>query len=55
MSITKKIVLTLLCILSIVLGTGYFLGLAYFQTHFKIGTTIEITITQKIWKNLKLS
>ena len=41
MSITKKIVLTLLCILSIVLGTGYFLGLAYFQTHFKIGTTIN--------------
>lgn len=41
MSITKKIVLTLFCILSIVLGTGYFLGLAYFQTHFKIGTTIN--------------
>lgn len=41
MSVTKKIVLTLLCILSIVFGTSYFLGLAYFQTHFKIGTTIN--------------
>lgn len=41
MSKTKKIVITLICLLSIVLGTGYFLGLAYFQTHFKIGTTIN--------------
>lgn len=41
MSTSKKITLTLICLLSIILGTGYFLGLAYFQTHFKIGTTIN--------------
>lgn len=41
MSKSKKIIVTILCMLFIVLGTGYFLGLAYFQTHFKIGTTIN--------------
>lgn len=41
MSTAKKIVVTLLCVLSIILGTGYFLGLAFFQTHFKPGTTIN--------------
>ena len=41
MSTSKKITLTLICLLSIILGTGYFLGLAYFQTHFKIGTEIN--------------
>lgn len=41
MGITKKIIITLSCILGITVGTGYFLGLAYFQTHFKIGTTIN--------------
>ena len=41
MSITKRIALILICLLSIVLGTGYFLGMAYFQTHYKIGTTIN--------------
>lgn len=41
MSKSKKIVIVLLCMLCIVLGTGYFIGMAYFQTHFKIGTTIN--------------
>lgn len=41
MSTAKKIVATLLCVLSVILGTGYFLGLAFFQTHFKPGTTIN--------------
>lgn len=41
MSITKRIALILMCLLSIVIGTGYFLGMAYFQTHYKIGTTIN--------------
>lgn len=41
MSTTKKIVLTLISVLSIIVGTSYFLGLAYFQTHFKIGTIIN--------------
>lgn len=41
MGTAKKIIITLLCILNITLGMGYFLGIAYFQTHFKIGTTIN--------------
>ncbi len=41
MGITKKIIVTLSCALGITVGTGYFLGLAYFQTHLKIGTTIN--------------
>lgn len=41
MTTAKKIALSLTGALSIALGTGYFLGLAYFQTHFKIGTTIN--------------
>lgn len=38
---TKKVVLFLFGGLTVALGTGYFLGVAYFQTHFKPGTTIN--------------
>lgn len=41
MKTTRKIIITMLCVLCIILGTSYFLGMAYFQTHFKIGTTIN--------------
>ena len=41
MKTTRKIIITMLCALCIILGTSYFLGMAYFQTHFKIGTTIN--------------
>lgn len=37
----KKIVILLSATLSIALGMTYFLGLAYFQTHFKPGMTIN--------------
>lgn len=41
MSKAKKVVIILICTVCTILGTGYFLGMAYFQTHFKIGTTIN--------------
>lgn len=41
MSVTRKIVTVFICVFCILLGTGYFLGMAYFQTHYKIGTTIN--------------
>ena len=41
MKTTRKIIITMLCVLCIILGTSYFLGMAYFQTHFKLGTTIN--------------
>lgn len=41
MRMAKKISIMLLCLLLITLGMGYFLGAAYFQTHFKIGTKIN--------------
>lgn len=41
MSTTKKIVIVFICVFCMILGTGYFLGMAYFQTHYKIGTTIN--------------
>lgn len=41
MKTTRKIIITMLCALCIILGTSYFLGMAYFQTHFKIGTAIN--------------
>lgn len=41
MSTIKKIVLSLIGVLSVFLGTAYFLGVAFFQTHFKIGTEIN--------------
>ena len=41
MSIAKKISVTIACLLLTVLGVGYFVGMAFFQTHLKIGTVIN--------------
>lgn len=41
MSTTRKLITIFACIFCILLGTGYFLGMAFFQTHYKIGTTIN--------------
>lgn len=51
MSKTKKIIIALICIFITILGIIYFIGIAYFQTHLKIGTNINgYSCSFKTWE-----